>query len=193
MRAQRSRRWLQDALLQLMKEKPFREIQITEIADRAQVSRPTFYLHYHSKEELLLSQVDGVFAEFYNELLDAIAGGFYDRKTYSVLLFQFWERYAETLRLIIQADIHEEFKQYLQKYFSLAITQLAVWNGKSKADGQTIEFVADFVTGGAYMLLTKWILREMPYSAEQMGLLFYELTAACQNVRIDSSSQADNG
>ena len=73
MRAQRSRRWLYEALLQLMKEKPFKDIQITEIADRAQVSRPTFYLHYRSKEELLLSQVDLVFDEFFQEFSNKIA------------------------------------------------------------------------------------------------------------------------
>jgi AcrR family transcriptional regulator len=72
LRAQRSRRLLQEALVQLMKEKPFGEIQIREIADRAQVARPTFYLHYHSKEELLLSQVDRVFAEFYSETSAAV-------------------------------------------------------------------------------------------------------------------------
>jgi hypothetical protein len=32
--------------------------------------------------------------------------------------------------------------------------------------------------------LTQWIARGMPYSAEQMGSLFYQLAAAGQNARI---------
>lgn len=184
MRAQRSRRWLYDALLQLMKEKPFRDIQITEIADRAQVARPTFYLHYHSKEELLLSQVDVVFAEFLNELSNTVAEGNYDRLKYSILIFHYWERNAEILQMVIQAGLHEEFRQRLRKYFLLAITQLTAQNGKSKADEQIREFIIDFESGGAYQILTQWIARGMPYSAEQMGSLFYQLAAAGQNVRI---------
>jgi len=184
MRAKRSRRWLYDALLQLMKEKPFRDIQITEIADRAQVARPTFYLHYHSKEDLLLSQVDVVFTEFLNELSHTIAEGNYDRQKYSILIFQYWARNAETLRTVMQADLHEEFRERLRKYFSLAISQLTTYDGKSKPDEQTAEFVVDFESGGAFQLMTQWIARGMPYSAEQMGSLFYQLAAAGQNARI---------
>ena len=185
MRAQRSRRWLYEALLQLMKEKPFQEIQITEIADRAQVARPTFYLHYHSKEELLLSQVDVVFAEFLNELTATIAFGDYDRKKYSILVFQYWERNAEILRMVVKADLHEEFRERLRKYFLLAISQLTSRTEDPNADKLTREFIIDFESGGAYQLLTQWITRGMPYSAEQMGSLFYRLAAAGQNARIE--------
>jgi AcrR family transcriptional regulator len=185
LRAQRSRRWLYEALLQLMKEKPFRDIQITEIADRAQVARPTFYLHYHSKEELLLSQVDVVFAEFLNELTATIAFGDYDRKKYSILVFQYWERNAEILRMVIKADLHEEFRERLRKYFLLAISQLTSRAEGPNADKLTREFIIDFESGGAYQLLTQWISRGMPYSAEQMGSLFYQLAAAGQNARIE--------
>ncbi|MGB8214804.1 MAG: TetR/AcrR family transcriptional regulator [Anaerolineales bacterium] len=184
MRAQRSRKWLYEALLQLMKEKPFRDIQITEIADRAQVARPTFYLHYRSKEELLLSQVDVVFAEFLEELSHAIAAGNDDRLKYSILMFQYWERNAETLRTVMQAALHEEFRERLRKYFSLVVSQLTTLDGTPKPDEQTAEFIVDFESGGAYQLLTKWIERGMPYSAGQMGSLFYQLVVAGQTARI---------
>jgi AcrR family transcriptional regulator len=185
MRAQRSRRLLYGALLELMKEKPFREIQITEIADRAQVARPTFYLHYSSKEELLLSQVDVVFAEFLEELSRSIAAGNYDRLKYSVLIFQYWERNAETLRMVMQANLHEEFRELQRKYFSLAISQLTPTNEDATANELTKEFINDFESGGAYQLLRQWIKRGMPYSAEQMGSLFYQLVAAGETATIE--------
>jgi len=184
MRAQRSRRLLYGALLELMKEKPFRDIQITEIADRAQVARPTFYLHYSSKEELLLSQVDVVFAEFLDEMSRTIAAGNYDRLMYCVLIFQYWERNAETLRTVMQANLYEKFRERQRNNFSLAISQLTSHTKESKADKLTREFVIDFESGGAYQLLIQWIKRGMPYSAEQMGSLFYQLVAAGETARI---------
>jgi AcrR family transcriptional regulator len=180
MRVLRTRRWLQDALLQLMKEKPFREIQITEIADRAQVSRPTFYLHYQSKQELLLSHVDAVFAEFYSEITNNIAVGKADRKQCSILMFQYWERYADTLRMVIEANIHNELRDRLRKYVALVIAQLPQENEKARADKQSLEFIIDFVAGGAYMLLTQWIIQNRPRSAEQMGQLYYDLTTPAE-------------
>ena len=51
-------------------------------------------------------------------------------------------------------------------------------------DPRLQELVVGFVAGGAYMLLTQWISNKTPYSAEQMGLLFSDLTAPCENVKL---------
>jgi AcrR family transcriptional regulator len=185
LRVRRSRASLQDALIQLMKEKPFGEIQIAEIADRAGVSRPTFYLHYRSKEELLMSRVDVVFEEFYGEWSTAVAAGTFDRKEFSIRMFRYWERHAETMRLVIQADIHHALRERLKEYFSLATSELAVRRGKPSAYLKSKDLIVDFISGGAHALLTQWIARGMPYSAEQMGRLFYELTVPCESAGIE--------
>ncbi len=181
LRSRRTRKWLQEALLMLMKEKPFREIQITEIADRAQVSRPAFYLHFHSKEELLLSHVDAVFEEFHTELSSEVAAGNVDRKKFSIMLFKYWERYSETLQLIIKAETQHVLLERLRGYVATIMAKLAARKGKASSDRQLHDYVVDFVAGGAYMLLTKWVTNNMPIPAEQMGLLFFELTAPCEN------------
>src|SRR5207244_10776958 len=93
LRARRTRKWLQDALIGLMKEKSFEDIQITELTARAQVSRPAFYLHFRSKEELLLSHVDVIFDEFHAEISREIALGNIDLKRFSIMLFEYCERY----------------------------------------------------------------------------------------------------
>ncbi|MBP5417994.1 MAG: TetR family transcriptional regulator [Clostridiales bacterium] len=48
-----TRESLSIALIYLMNEKPFEKISITELVDRAGVSRTAFYRNYESKEELL--------------------------------------------------------------------------------------------------------------------------------------------
>jgi len=54
---ERSREWLCKSLLSLMKEKPYSEITILEIAQRADLNRRTFYRHFKSKDEILSYQV----------------------------------------------------------------------------------------------------------------------------------------
>ena len=184
LRARRTRKWLQDALIGLMKEKSFEDIQITELTGRAQVSRPTFYLHFRSKEELLLSHVDAIFDEFHAEVSREIAHGKGDRRQFSLLLFQYWERYAETLRLVIQAENPDILLERLTEYVEVVIKELDAKTHKPANDPRLQELVVGFVAGGAYMLLTQWISNKMPFSAEQMGLLFYDLTAPCENVRL---------
>jgi len=184
LRARRTRKWLQDALIGLMKEKSFQDIQITELTERAQVSRPTFYLHFRSKEELLLSHVDVIFDEFHTEVSSEIARGNIDRKRFSIMLFQYWERYAETLRLVIQAENPDILLERLTEYVEVVIKELDAKTHKPANDPRLQELVVGFVAGGAYMLLTEWISNKTPFSAEQMGLLFYDLTAPCENVRL---------
>ena len=74
LRSRRTRKQLQQALGALINEKPFNKIQITEITDRAEVSRPAFYLHFRSKEDLLISHLDIVFDEFHERSLNADLG-----------------------------------------------------------------------------------------------------------------------
>ena len=66
-RVVRSKQALKEALLQLMGDKSFSSISITEIVEVANYNRGTFYTHYENKEALL----DEVLAELIEELIKA--------------------------------------------------------------------------------------------------------------------------
>ena len=51
--ALQSQQWLTESLIAWMKEKPFSQITVQEIARRADLSRQTFYNFFSSKEEVL--------------------------------------------------------------------------------------------------------------------------------------------
>lgn len=51
--ALKSQKWLVDTLLALMTEKPYRDIKIKDITNKAQVDRSTFYRNFSSKEDIL--------------------------------------------------------------------------------------------------------------------------------------------
>ena len=60
-RVRRTRDALGDALVGLMHEKPFAEINVQDVLDRAQISRSTFYTHYSDKDDLFLSDAEDFF------------------------------------------------------------------------------------------------------------------------------------
>jgi AcrR family transcriptional regulator len=187
LRARRTRKWLQDALLSLMREKPFRDIQVTEIVDRAEVSRAAFYLHFRSKEDLLFSHVDSVFEAFHLELAGEVAAGRADLRHFTTLLFEYWERYAPTLRLVIEADVQQVLLDRLRGYVDAMVTTLDAGTGAER-DARTHSYVVDFVAGGSYLLLTRWIAGGMPTPAEEMGSLLYEMSAPCARVATRAAS-----
>ena len=51
---------LHEALGSLIREKPYDEIVVQEILDRANVGRSTFYMHFRDKDELLVSGIHGM-------------------------------------------------------------------------------------------------------------------------------------
>lgn len=57
-RVARTRRLLQEALMDLAKSRPLDDISIADIADAATVNRTTFYQHYPDKETLLADALD---------------------------------------------------------------------------------------------------------------------------------------
>jgi AcrR family transcriptional regulator len=63
-RVRRTRDTLGDALVELMHEKPFDDITVQEVLDRAGVGRSTFYEHYRDKDDLFLSDVEDFFKMF---------------------------------------------------------------------------------------------------------------------------------
>src|SRR5579863_6893434 len=69
-RVRRTRARLGSALVALIHEKPFNDVTVQQVLDRASVGRSTFYLHFRDKNDLLLSQLE-MFLEFMSTTLSA--------------------------------------------------------------------------------------------------------------------------
>jgi hypothetical protein len=54
----RTRKMMHEALMALIVEKGYESVTVQDILDRADLGRSTFYSHYRSKDELLLSGFD---------------------------------------------------------------------------------------------------------------------------------------
>ena len=52
-RVRKTKRQLRQALMMLMSEKPSKSISVRELAERADINRGTFYIHYKDVSDLL--------------------------------------------------------------------------------------------------------------------------------------------
>ena len=59
-RVQRTHRGLHEALVALMIERGWDEIGVQDICAQADIGRSTFYMHFSSKEKLLISSFDAL-------------------------------------------------------------------------------------------------------------------------------------
>jgi AcrR family transcriptional regulator len=58
------RKLMLDATVQLLKEKPISKISVTDITEKAGVSRMSYYRNYSSKEEILTDHLDEIFRDY---------------------------------------------------------------------------------------------------------------------------------
>src|SRR5215471_4694864 len=63
-RSERTRKLLQNALIDLIAERGYAAITIQAIVDRADVGRTTFYLHFRDKDDLFMSCHEDFVSEF---------------------------------------------------------------------------------------------------------------------------------
>jgi AcrR family transcriptional regulator len=120
-RIRRTRARLGSALVALIHEKPFNDVTVQEVLDRASVGRSTFYLHFRNKDDLLLSQL-----EMFLETMSAALG---KRKEESHRVLPVAEMFShiggqnEIYRALADAGRLNDFFDLAQGYFSRAIEQ----------------------------------------------------------------------
>jgi AcrR family transcriptional regulator len=173
LRVKRTRKWLQEALLSLMLEKPFSKISIAEITDKAQVSRPTFYLHYHSREEVLEDFLDSMYTNFMVDMepnLESIIGGKMAIKLYEQISDQ-----ALFLRSLIDSEVSNlvvhKLHQYCYEVIKKSLDQ-ALFPG---CDDITWDFVIASIAGSVYAMSVRWLQMDVPLLPKEMGELTKQL------------------
>lgn len=175
-RVRRTRKWLQEALLSLMLTKPFSKISIAEITDHANLSRPTFYLHYKTKEELLIAYLDGIYESFMDDMeqyIDFIAQG--------KLAIKLYEQVAENatfLRSLIDSEVSNLVMEKMQNYCYDVIKKLFDQE-PLKSNHNLTDNVKDFtvssMAGSTYAMSMQWLKNDMPLSPKEMGELTMRL------------------
>lgn len=183
-RVQRTRAGLQAALLALLAEKSLAQIQIKELTARANVSRQVFYLHFDSKEDLLFSHIDDVFAQIHRAVFAATddASNLL-REMPLILAYQQLAKHADAMRWVLQVENKDLLIARLREHLAVLIEELAEHPQTPARKSPMHQHVVDFVAGGAYMLLKRWFEEGMQESPEEMGKLTYQLLVSLPNDR----------
>lgn len=78
---------IKDAFKELMTEKPFIDITVTDVVKRAGVARASFYRNYSSTRDLLDSVLEEAFSEFLNNALPVLSSQ--NERDWRAFLFRF--------------------------------------------------------------------------------------------------------
>lgn len=177
-RVQRTRSLLYDALIDLMIHKGYEPITIQDIIDRANVGRSTFYSHFEDKEQLLISCIAQL-GEFLKEQVElrtaSIEKGAF-RFGFSLAMFQ----HVQSHKRIYRATVGKQSGVLVLHHVQRMLLELAREEVDSFiADANHLplpqEIVVEFVVQTFMTLVTWWMDKNMPCSAEELDLMFHQL------------------
>lgn len=168
-RVRKTRQSLREALLQLLLEKPYDQITVQEILDKADVGRSTFYAHFKDKDDLLMMGMPEQVLDFTNVKADALIPSVTSLFEHSQEGVVWWKKLYGTPLMIMFGQLS---RQKMVEDWTARIEAL-------KSDGITYcvpsEIVATHLTGSLMSLLQWWQQNNMPYSPEEMNEMFHQM------------------
>jgi AcrR family transcriptional regulator len=173
-RVLRTRDALGDALMDLLREKPFESITVQQVLDRAEIGRSTFYAHYRDKDDLFLSDVDEFFEFMATMLLRSREES--DRVAPVREMFAHVAESRELLAALAASGKIHQVMELGHAHFARAIeTRLAGLPRSRAMDPGTRKAMAQAFAGALLSMLTWWMGHEKRSSPEQMDLIFHKM------------------
>ncbi len=174
----RTREAIQDALINLIEEKGFDAVSIKDIADRANINRGTFYLHYHDKFDLLEQTENEIIENMKNLLLESGKLSF-DEYSQSekvvpviVSLFEYIKNRAKLMHAVLGLKANPGFQSRIKKAIESNLFNLGFFSQKSREDLLVpIEYLVSYLAAAHMGVVQAWLVngcRETPQEMAQI-------------------------
>ena len=168
-RSQRTRHLLSEALVRLIREKDYGAITVSDIIERANVGRSTFYSHYRNKDDLLVGEMDRVIEVLSHRFPGQEEMPFFPSlglflhvgEEYELYKSLLWTPGIELLIKHMQTSLSQRIEQGLEK--------------GGQAFDVPLPILANFIAGSYLTLLKWWLENKRTYSPERMDEIFKKL------------------
>jgi len=170
-----------EALFSLMLEKQYNKITIQNIIDRANVGRSTFYSHFTTKDELLLSSIEHLLQMLNEYIMSYVeSGGDKSRLIPVVELFEHIKQNSRAIKGLINGESSDLFSGQVQAYWNTRIEEyLSSKLPKGKEPKVPIAILTNHISSTLIYMLKWWVNNKMSYSPIQMDQYFQELINPC--------------
>ena len=177
LRVRRTRDRLGDALVELLVQKPFDDITVQNVLDRAGVSRSTFYTHYRDKNDLFLSDAE----DFFEGMATALSR-FADKSERVAPVQELFAHIAEVrpfYNALVESGRIHDVMELGQDHFARGIEQRLNEIRRARSiPSDRRGAIAHGLAGSLFSLLTWWVQHGMTLSPEEMDKLFHRLVWA---------------
>jgi len=183
-RAIRSKRLIVEAWRELVLEKEYKKISVSDIVERADIGRATFYAHFDDKEHLSKCMFSKLLAQIEKEIQISLE----EKATQSA-----YQTLVPSLALFrISAEKHRWFKENatnpesglgmlippLVKRLEVQLDKMDLPDIHDEIPGR---IMATYLVSALIALMTEWVITDMPESPETMDAMYQSLAKSTLN------------
>ncbi|MCG7407191.1 TetR/AcrR family transcriptional regulator [Paenibacillus sp. ACRRX] len=174
-RVKRTKRKIRRALIELLNEKDFGAVTVQDIAERADINRGTFYLHYQDKYDLFERMGDDMLEELSKSIGPTDNEKRNTSHTYPeqqvIRLFTHFHLHRAFYKTMFSHDartyFHKRFLEMLYQQFSQAFETLKLM--PCTVNGMNKDIVSHYVLFAHLGVLVSWLEQDTPHTPEYMA------------------------
>lgn len=170
-RIERTRAALRMALIELMQERGWNEVDVQTLCERANVGRSTFYQHFPNKEELLKASLAGL----KDVLLQTSAA---DAGNGSLAFVPGLVAHVHEMQELFRALLLRRSAHYVQDRFREMLTDMILADLPGPRRSWQATARAHYLAGALFEMLVWWLGSNRPHKPREIEMLFRQWSTA---------------
>lgn len=168
----RSKKWITDSLLKLMKEKDFEKITVKEIIKDADLTRQTFYRNFSSKEDVLKEYIEALYEECFREINELE-----DKNLFKILTtyFYYWHKNKDFLMLVCKSKFNYNIEKFYAPYMLVLLEGIENYINTPVYTDAQINYIKEFILGGLINLKMSWSINNYKETPEELAHIVISL------------------
>ncbi len=169
LRVIKTRKLIYQTLLELMKEKTFEEIKVSDICSKAMINRSTFYAHYEDKYELLVDFLSNLKEEFAHELNERCKENLSIREYYIRLISLFLD-HIDSKRDVYNSIMVNNRSSIMMDILLSVVNDDILKRFKENDINLKVptEVISKFYLGGVINIGMEWLSNSNKYTKEEI-------------------------
>jgi AcrR family transcriptional regulator len=190
LRVRRTRKLLQEALIELTVEKGFPAVTVRDITERAMVNRSTFYRHYLDKYELLDEYMNelGWWPADEEEPEESRKAHISDAPEGLVRRLKHVQKHGDFYRVMLgqngDAAFTAKFRESTEKRFRFL---LANYGPQGDPNAPPVDMKLNYISCAAVGVILWWLESGQPCTVEQLAEWLRKLTTASAGLSFGSN------
>jgi AcrR family transcriptional regulator len=178
----RTKRFIRDALTELMEEKGFEGVTVRDLTKKADINRGTFYLHYQDKYDLLEKSENEVIQEIKEFIQKAnpheiVSANLKEQPLpFIIALFEYIQENARFMKVMLGPKGNPGFHLKIKEVMKTNMQEkLELINSKTPPL-VPLEHLMSYVTSAHLGVIQYWLEQDMKQSPREMALTLASMT-----------------